>query len=277
MWILSYLFFLKFPCFCHKGTVSCLSNTLVMRPLLCGSQSETSCLLSQHAVWDANAPPSTPLKTPFEKDFLHLYSWPPIKRTLLLGFIYLYIAVVMCVNVCEHACLRVCVCVCVCVCVRGWVMCNCVCMCVNPQRYFNFFRILNKHAAAASAECCLPVGLGLDGWRCWWWRGRRGGFVAVALGGWGSSWSGPPPDTVAPRAGGLLNHHTPPPKPCQPWLSATSLPTQITQLSLSLSDSLSPSFLPDTFPSFSFLILLSRVQIHLLFGCLLISRLPLCF
>lgn len=88
-------------------------------------------------------------------------------------------------------------------------MSNCACMCVSPQRYFNFFRILNKHAAA-SAKLCLPVGFGLDGR---WWRGGRGGFVAVALGGWGNSWSGPPPDTLAPRTGGLLNHHTPPPIP----------------------------------------------------------------
>lgn len=68
-----------------------------------------------------------------------------------------------------YACMYVCVCVC------GWVICNCVCMCANPQRYFNFFRILNKHAtaAAASVKRCLPVGFGLDGWR-WWWRGRGG-------------------------------------------------------------------------------------------------------
>lgn len=250
-----------------------------MRPLLCGSQSETSCLLSQHAVWDADAPPSTPLKTPFEKDFLHLYSWPPIKRTLLLGFIYLYIAVVMCVNVCEHACLRVCVCVCVCVCARGWMMCNCVCMCVNPQRYFNFFRILNKHAAAASAERCLPVGLGLDGWRCWWWRRERGVcgrgsggvrqlMVRAPAGHSGAScWRTSEPPHSSTKTLPTLT-------PC--YLASNPNHSAL-PLSLSLSDSLSPSFLPDTFPSFGFLILLSRVQIHLLFGCLLISRLPLCF
>lgn len=156
----------------------------------------------------------------------------------------------MCVNLCARASLCVC----------GWVICNCVCMCVNPQRYFNFFRILNKHAAAALVKRCLPVGFGLDGWRCWWWRGR-GVFVAVALGGWGSSWSGPPPDTLAPRAGGLLNHHTPPPKPCQPWLPATPLPTQnhsiLNSLSFILSYCLShlpPSPLtrfPSSFTSFS--------------------------
>ncbi len=84
-----------------------------MLSLLCGSQSETGRLLRQHAVSDIHAPPSTLLKTPFEKDFLQLYSWPQIKRTLLLYFIYLYIVVVMCVNVCVH--------VYVCVCVRARV------------------------------------------------------------------------------------------------------------------------------------------------------------
>lgn len=80
----------------------------LMLSLLCGSQSETCRLLRQHAVSDIHAPPSTLLKTPFEKDFLQLYSWPQIKRTLLLYFIYLYIVVVMCVNVCVRV--RVCVC-----------------------------------------------------------------------------------------------------------------------------------------------------------------------
>ena len=41
----------------------------------------------------------------------------------------------------------------------------CVCVPVNPQRYFNFFRILNKHAAAVSERHSQPVGLG-----GWWWR-----------------------------------------------------------------------------------------------------------
>lgn len=80
-----------------------------MLSLLCGSQTETRRLLRQHAVSDIHAPPSTPLKTPFEKDFLQLYSWPQIKRALLLYFIYLYIVVVMCVNVCVYVCARVCV------------------------------------------------------------------------------------------------------------------------------------------------------------------------
>lgn len=95
------------------------------------------------------------------------------------------------------------------------IVCKCVCVCVweNPQRYFNFLKILNKHAAA-SVKLWLPVGFGLDGWRV------GGGRCGRGSGGWGSSWSGPPPDTLAPRAGGLLNHHTPPPKPCQPRLPA---------------------------------------------------------
>lgn len=64
-------------------------------------------------------------------------------------------------------------------------------------------------------------------------KGERG-FVAVALGGWGSSWSGPPPDTLAPRAGGLLNHHTPPPNPANPG-SQLPLPTQIAPFSFCVS------------------------------------------
>lgn len=64
-------------------------------------------------------------------------------------------------------------------------------MCVNPQRYFNFFRILNKHAtaAAASVKRCLPVGFGLDGWR-WWWRGR-GGLWPWLCGGEAAHGQGP--------------------------------------------------------------------------------------
>lgn len=81
-----------------------LSTTLLILSLLCGRQSETCCPLRQHAVSDIHAPPSTLLKTAFEKDFLQLYYWPEIKRTLLLYFIYLYIVVVMCVNVCVHEC-----------------------------------------------------------------------------------------------------------------------------------------------------------------------------
>ena len=100
------------------GTILYSSTTLLMLSLLCGSRSETCCLLRQHAVSDIHAPPATLLKTPFEKDFLQLYSWPQIKRTLLLYFIYLYIAVAMCVNVCVLVCMCVSMCVCVCVCVR---------------------------------------------------------------------------------------------------------------------------------------------------------------
>lgn len=245
--------------------------------LLCGSQSETCRLLRQHAVSDIHAPPSTLLKTPFEKDFLQLYSWPQIKRTLLLDFIYLYIVVAMCVDVCV----RVCMCVC------GWVICNCVCMCVNPQRYFNFFRILNKHAAAAAASVkrCLPVGFGLDGWRCWWWRGR-GGL-------WPWLWGGEAAHGQGPRrthwrlaledfwTTTLLHQN-----PANPG-SLLPLPTQITQFSfciLTLSLSVcrtvslsSPSFLPDSFSFFSFLIQLIQIPVHLLFGRLLFSHLPLYF
>lgn len=57
---------------------------------------------------------------------------------------------------------------------------------LKPQRYFNFFRILNKHAAAAS----VPVALGLAGWRCWRWRRRRG-FVAELRGGYAAHGQGP--------------------------------------------------------------------------------------
>lgn len=199
----------------------------------------------------------------------------------------LFIYILWFMNVCRHACLCVCVWARMCAC--GWMICNCVCMCVKPQRYFDFFRILNKHAAAASVKRCLPVAYGLDGWWYWWWSGRRGLYPWL-WGGWGSSWSGPPPDTLAPRAGGLLNHHTPPPKPCQPRLPANPLPTQITHFSfciwrsLSLSPCVSvllslssPPFLPDTFSFLSFLIQLIQIHIHSLFGCLLISHLPLCF
>ena len=140
---------------CHMGTISCLSDALGNDP---SPLRELVCDIMQHAVSDINAPPSALLKTPFEKDLLQLYSWLQVKKALLLYFIYLYIVAVMCVNVCRRACLCLCVC----------ATCNSVCMCVNPQRYFNFFRILNKHAAAASVERCLPVGFGLDGWRCWW-------------------------------------------------------------------------------------------------------------
>lgn len=45
-------------------------------------------------------------------------------------------------------------------------------------------------------------------------------------------------------------------------------------LSFFLSFSLSPCFLPDTSPSFSFLTPLNSVQVHLLFGCVLISHSP---
>lgn len=202
------------------GTISCLSPTLLMPSLRRASHCETCRLLRQHAVSDIHAPPSTLLKTPFEKDFLHLYSWLQIKRTLLLYFIYLYIVVVMCVNACVHEC----------VCVRWWVICDCVCMCVHPQRYFNFFRILNKHAAAAAASLkrCLPVGFGLDGWRCWWWRGR-GGL-------WPWLWGGEAAHGQGPRrthwrlaledfwTTTLLHQN-----PANPG-SLLQLPTQITQL-----------------------------------------------
>lgn len=134
-----------------------------------------------------SSPPPRLWKHHLKKIFSILYSWPPIKRTLLLGLIYFYIAVVTCVNVCERACLvhgRVCA-------HAGWVMCNCVCMCLCPQRYFNFFRILNKHAAAASAERCLPVALGLDGWRCWWWGKVGGGLWPWLWGGEAAHGQGP--------------------------------------------------------------------------------------
>lgn len=102
----SFIFLLL--CSCHMGTISCLSTTLVTLSLLCGSQSETCRLLRQHAVSDIHAPPSMLLKTPFEKDFLQLYSWPQIKRTLLL---YFYLFIYCGGSVCE--CMRACECVCV--------------------------------------------------------------------------------------------------------------------------------------------------------------------
>jgi len=148
----------------------------------------------------------------------------------------------MCVNVCVHV--HMCVNVCVC----GWVICNCVCMWVNPQRYFNFFRILNKHAAAAAASVkrCLPVGFGLDGWRCWWWRGRGslwpwlwGGEAAHGQGPRWTHWRLALEDFWTTT---LLHQN-----PANPG-SVLPLPTQITQfsfciltLSLSLSLALSLS------------------------------------
>lgn len=220
-----------------------------------------------------------------KKIFSILYSWPPIKRTLLLGLIYLYIAVATCVNVCERACLvRAPVCA-----HAGWVMCNCVCMCLCPQRYFNFFRILNKHAAAASAERCLPVALGLDGWRCWWWGEAGGGLWPWLWGGEAAHGQGPRRTQWRLALEDFWTTTLLQRKACQHWLAAvprfqpkslSSPSPSLLLLPFFLSFSLSlPLFLPDTSHSLSFLILLNRVQVHLLFRahrCAFRGRL-LCF
>lgn len=145
----------------------------------------------------------------------------------------------MCVNVC--ALVRMC----------EWVICNCVCMCVNPQRYFNFFRILNKHAAAAAASVkrCLPVGFGLDGWRWWWWWRGRGGL-------WPWLWGGEAAHGQGPRrthwrlaledfwTTTLLHQTLPTLAPSSHFQPKSLRSPSAFRLSVSLS---SPSFLPDCF------------------------------
>lgn len=168
----------------------------------------------------------------------------------------------MCVNVC--ALVRMC----------EWVICNCVCMCVNPQRYFNFFRILNKHAAAAAASVkrCLPVGFGLDGWRWWWWWRGRGGL-------WPWLWGGEAAHGQGPRRTHwrlaledfwttTLLHQTLPTLAPSSHFQPKSLSSP-SAFWLSVSLSLLPPSSLTVFSFFSFLILLIRIQIHLLLDSVL--------